>query len=149
MQVIGTTIYFDKDNNVIIIPTLKDEYGIGRDSMKFIKLQCGYSIKELGSFIIKSLKVSRINEPEDYEKYHVWTEASGIKSYSTFSKKYKMVLVNYRSDQDCYYVSKYKRFSNGAFGLNEEDIAKREKTYPGRPSVDTIGEQVLQALKIE
>lgn len=140
-------IYIDSKNNVIISPILRDIKGVPRASEKFIKTT---NDKALAHSLIKGLNISCENIQEDYSSANnFWTEATGIKGFATFSKKYKCVIVDYIKNKELYSVIKTKRYRDGSYGYDKEDIPFRVKEYHGKPSVDTIVDQVLGALKIE
>lgn len=50
---------------------------------------------------------------------------------------------------ECYSVTAEKRYKDGSYGIDNDDVELRVKDYPGKPSVETIADQVLEALKIE
>ena len=149
MQTIGNQIYFENRNkDVIIIPILRHEAGFGVTSKQYIKLNQGYTIEELSIAIMDSLERSKENNSENINR-NSWKEASGIAGFSKFSKKYDSVGVCFLTEWDYYEISKDRRFKDGSYGLEKDDLETRVKKYPGRPSVETIGNQVLEALKIE
>lgn len=148
MRHIAVGLFFDENKNVIVDPTLQAPAGFGIASCKFIKLQTGYSKEKLAESIMKALEISVINEQEE-ENHHFWTEATGIKAFAAFSRKYKLVDIDYMLEKDGYTVTAQKRCKDGSYGLDKEDIPLRVREYPGRPSIDTIADQVLEALKIE
>lgn len=148
MQSIGVDLYFDMEGNAIVVPMLQDPIGFGRLSCKFIKLQKGYAQNELAEAIMRAIDISVANETEDNQR-NFWTEATGIKGYATFSKKYKCISVDYILEEEGYTVTAQKRYKDGSYGYEQEDIPLRVKEYAGRPSVEAIAEQVLEALKIE
>ena len=147
MQVIGVGIYFGEKNNAIVVPLLQHPIGYGVSSCKFIKLQEGYTNRELAEAIMKGIQISIINEQEDKNR-HFWTEATGIKGFAAFSKRYRCVSIEYILEKDGYSVVAEKRYKDGSYGYDKEDIPLRVKEYLGKPSVETIVEQVLEALKI-
>ena len=148
MQTISIAIYFEiRNKDVIIVPVLRHEAGFGITSKQYIKLSEGYTIEELSIAIMDSLEKSKENDL--VHTGDAWKEASGKKSYPKFTKKYNVIRVCYLTEWDYYEVSKDRRFKDGSYGLEKEDLETRVKKYPGRPSVETIGEQVLEALKIE
>lgn len=148
MRSIGVGLYFDKEGNVIVVPMLQHPIGYGIESCNFFRLKVGYKKSELAEAIIKAEQISIINEQEDRSK-KFWVEATGIKGYATFSKKHKCVSICYVLEKDGYSVVAEKRYQDGSYGYDKEDILSRVKEYPGKPSVDTIVDQVLEALKIE
>lgn len=54
----------------------------------------------------------------------------------------------YLTNDDSYFVTANKRYKDGSYGIDKDDKVTHKKEYPGRPSRDTIAEQVLEALKI-
>lgn len=147
MRSIGVNLHFDKEGNVIIVPVLQHPIGYGVMSYKFTKLQSGYTKKQLSQAVLQAIDVSIINELED-EQRNFWTEATGIKGFAAFSKRYKCISINYVLEKDGYSVVAEKRYKDGSYGCDKDDIPFRVKEYPGKPSVDTIADQVLEALKI-
>ena len=57
--------------------------------------------------------------------------------------------MDYINNKELYSIIKTKRYKDGSYGYDKEDIPFRVKEYPGKPSVETIADQVLEALKIE
>ena len=148
MQCVGVGLYFDGEGNVIAVPTLQHPVGYGVSSCKFIKLEAGYTKNELAEAIMQALDISIANEQEDDDRNY-WTEATGIKGFAAFSKRHKCISVYYILERDGYRVTAQKRNRDGSYGIDSDDIALRVKEYPGKPCVDTIADQVLEALKIE
>lgn len=148
MRSIGVGLYFDVEGNVIVVPMLQDPIGFGRESCRFIKLKNGYGKKELAEAIIEAEEISITNEQEDKNK-NFWTEATGIKGYAAFSKRHKCISINYVLEREGYHIVAEKRYKDGSYGYDKEDIPLRVKEYPGKPSVETIADQVLEALKID
>ena len=147
MQGIGVNLYFDAENNVIMVPDLQHPIGYRRASCKVIILQSGYTNRELAEEIMHAIEISIINEQED-ESRCFWTEVTGIKGFAAFSKRYRCVSIEYILEKDGYSVVANKRYKDGSYGYDKEDIPLRVKEYSGKPSVETIAEQVLEALKI-
>ena len=147
MQGIGVSLYFDVENSVIVVPRLQHPVGYGVMSCKFIELKTGYTNSALAETIMSALEISTINEQEDRSK-HFWTEATGIKGFVAFSKRYRCVSIEYVLEKDGYSVVAKKRYKDGSYGYDKEDIPLRVKEYPGKPRVETIAEQVMEALKI-
>ena len=148
MRSIGVAMYFDVEGNVIVVPMLQHPIGYGVASYKFTKLQVGYAKNELAETIMGAIDISIANEVED-EQRNYWTEATGIKGFAAFSRRHKCISINYVLEREGYSVTAEKRFKNGSYGINKEDVTLRVKEYPGKPSVDTIADQVLEALIIE
>ncbi len=147
MQHISAGIYFDAEGNVIIDPVIRAPAGFGIASCKFIKLQNGYTKEELAESIMKALEISTINEQEEDRNF--WTEATGIKGYAAFSRKHKSISIDYILEKEGYRVTAEKRYKDGSYGIERDDVPLRVKEYPGKPSVETIADYVLEALKIE
>lgn len=149
MQIVRLQIFFDINMNVIVTPIKTNQFGAGIISLEYIKLIQGWSNFELTHAIMSALETSLKNEPEDNQKLNFWTEATGIKSFSEFSKKHQCVSIVYRSDRNTYDITKEKRFKDGSYGLNIDDVKYRIRTYQGHPLADTIADLVLETLKIE
>ncbi len=147
MKCISTSIYFNVGKNVIVVPCLQAPAGFGVASCKFIKLQTGYTKKELAEAIMKALGISIINEQED-DSRDFWTEATGIKGYAAFSKKHKCVSVEYVLEKEGYNITAQKRYPDGSYGVDSDNYSMRVKEYPGKPVKETIADQVLEAFRL-
>ena len=143
-------IYVDNEFNVIISPILRDNKGIPRASNRYIKVESVGNDKELAESLMEGLRISENNIQENVlNSVDFWTEATGIKGFAAFSKKHKCVIIDYIESRNIYNVIMTKRNKDGSYGYDKEDIPIRVKEYPGKPSVDTIADQVLGALKID
>ncbi|SET36699.1 hypothetical protein [[Clostridium] polysaccharolyticum] len=142
-----SSIYFDKKGNVIIVPYWRAEDGISRQSMKFAKLNFGYSETELGKEILDVLETSRINEYED-KKQNPWKEASNLKTWKAFWKKYESVIVDI-DEKGIWYIDKYRKLKDGSFGLEKGDEEKYSREYTEPLTAQQLGHIVLEMLEIK
>ena len=140
-------LFFDIENNVILNPVLQDPIGFGRSSSNFIKLEKGWTLAELAEAIMEGLSISQKNNLEEAKGEKFWTRATGIKGYAAFSKRYRHILIECVEEKDYYIVSAYKRCKDGSYGIDADEVEAREKNYSGFPSIETIAEQVMEALQ--
>ncbi|SET36714.1 hypothetical protein [[Clostridium] polysaccharolyticum] len=147
MFIQSVSIYFDKKKNVIIFPIWRDEDGIPRQSMKFVKLNFGYNETELGKEILDVLETSRINEYED-TKQNAWKEASNLNTWKKFQKNYETVKVDLFENKK-WNLAKYRKLKDGSFGLEKGDEEKYSREYTEPLTVQQLGHIVLEMLKIK
>ena len=141
-------LYFDQENNIILNPKLLDPAGFGRASKRYMKLEHGWSESELAESIIKGLSICEENNLEDAYGENFWTAATGIKGFASFSKKHRHVLIEVIKEEGCYYIHADKRYKDGSYGMDEDELETRRKWYSGVPKKETIVGQVMEALKI-
>ena len=142
------SLFFDKQNNVIVNPVLLAPAGFGKHSSNFKLLQNGWTGRELADAIMEALEISKRNNLEEAEGEGFWTRATGIKSYKAFSKKYSCISIDYIKEKDCYEVCAYRRCKDGSYGVDAEEVDKRIKTFSGFPQRETIVQQVKDALYV-
>ena len=140
-------IYFDNENNVILNPILKNLIGCGTSSSNFIKLEKGWTQSDLAEAIMEGLSISQKNNLEETRGENFWTRATGIKGYAAFSKRHRLIMIDYVAEKDYYMVSANKRCKDGSYGVDKDEVETLIKTYSGMPSKETIAEQVMEALK--
>lgn len=145
MNIAYASVYFDKKKNVIIIPTWLDENGIGRGSVKFIKIENTEIETKLGDKILEAIDISLKNEQENKQQ-KPFMLATGIKSWERFVKKYQLVSVT-RFENGQYSIQKMLRKGN-AFGLDKDDLPYYSRTVEGPITNQVLGEIVLEMLEI-
>lgn len=141
-------VMFDDEMNVIIFPSVVSRAGVSTWSSQFIKLEKGWTKEQLAGKIMLAINISETNDPEGKKDVHTWTAATGIKGFKAFSKKYHAVMVFYLLRENRYEVQALKRFNDGSYGVDRDDQSSRCHKYAGRPRVDTIAEQVINAMNI-
>ena len=141
-------LYFDKEDNVILNPKLLDPAGFYRTSKRYMKLEHGWSESELAESIMKGLSISEENNLEDANGEKFWIEATGIKGFAAFSKKYRYVAIECSKEKGCYFIHSFKRYKDGSYGMDEDELETHRKWYSGVPKKETIVGQVMEALKM-
>ena len=76
-------------DNILIIPNISDETGLRRSQYQDKIYSYTMSNTEFGKEILSKLEYSENSKCKNSKK-HFWT-ITGIKSYSTFGKKYKLI----------------------------------------------------------
>lgn len=141
-------LFFDKKNNVLVIPIWRDkDGGFGRDSIEYSELSFPYTEKELGAEIEKCLEISRLNAQEDKEQ-KVYLVAGKVKSWRAFQKKYESVTIS-NSSGDLWKITKDRKMKDGSYGLDKDDLDKYKRTFTEQLSTEQLVKIVLemQALK--
>lgn len=147
MLIQSVSLYFDKKNNVIIFPLWRDDVGLSRNSIKFTKLEAEFVPTELGIEILESLKISKRNEYEDIN-LNAWKEATGLKTWRAFQKKYESVIVDL-VDGENWYIAKYRKLKDGSYGLEKGDEEKYSREYTEPLTAEQLGHIVLEMLAIK
>lgn len=146
---ISVGIYIDKEKNLIINSYREDENGILRSLKQYIYLKTGWTKEELADAVVRSFEMDLRDEEELIEEPDFWVRATGIKSFSVFSKCYKCIDVDYIDTKNCYNITAEKRNSDGSYGVDKDEVLFRQKTYLGYPKRETIADEVLEAMKID
>lgn len=146
---ISVGIYIDKDKNLIINSYREDENGVLRSLKQYIYLETGWSKEELADAIVYSLEMDLRDEEALIGEPDFWVRATGIKSFSAFSKRYKCIDVDYIDTKNCYNITAEKRNSDGSYGVDKDEFLLRQRTYSGYPKRETIADEVLEAMKID
>ena len=146
---ISVGIYSDKDRNLIINSSREDENGILRSLKQYIYLKTGWTKEELADAIISGFETDVQCEKELTEEPDFWTRATGITGFSAFSSRYNCVDIDYVDFKNLYSVTAEKRYKDGSYGVDRDDIPLRQKMYPGYPKRETIADEVLEAMKID
>ena len=147
MLIQSVSLYFDKKNNVIIFPLWRDDVGLSRNSIKFTKLEAEFVPTELGIEILESLKISKRNEYEDIN-LNAWKEATGLKTWRAFQKKYQSVIVDLVDGKN-WYIAKYRKLKDGSYGLEKGDEEKYSRRYTEPLTAEQLGHIVLEMLAIK
>ncbi|SET36685.1 hypothetical protein [[Clostridium] polysaccharolyticum] len=141
------SIHFDKKKNVLIFPSWRDENGLSRKSIKYIKLEEEYDEKKLGEKIIEALEVSAINEQEN-KLQNTWKQATKLQSWKAFQKKYECVMIDV-NDEGIWYIAKYRKLKDGSYGLEKGDEEKYSREYTEPLTAQQLGHIVLEMLEIK
>ncbi len=140
-------IYKDKRENLLIIPDGFDENGIRREMNKFRIIEKPYDMKTIGEMVIEVFDEVVKNHYQDAKSaVKVFEIATGIKSYSKFSKDRLLVLGNYSVDEG-YTFSPWKRCPDGSYGLDKDD-EKIEFKANTNAYAEEIGELVTKAFEV-
>ena len=122
-------------DNILIIPNISDETGLRRSQYQDKIYSYTMSNTEFGKEILSKLEYSENSKCKNSKK-HFWT-ITGIKSYSTFGKKYKLIHIFEYDDK----IEIEVWYFNGKFyesSKNPEETV--ELTLPINPEV--LGETV-------
>ena len=122
-------------NNILIIPNIRSEIGLWKSQYQDKIYSYAMSNTEFGNEILTKLKYSENSKCENSKK-DFWT-ITGIKSYSTFSKKYKSIDISKYDDKIEIEVWYY---SGKGYELSENPNDTVELLLPINPEV--LGETV-------
>lgn len=147
MVIASVGISKDKKGGIIIFPCWKDDYGVRRDSMKYIIMDGNYTEEELGENIIKALKISRVNEQETIGQ-NAYLKASGLKSWNAFQKKYESVSVVIIDGEE-WQVARHLKKKDHSYGLDKDEIEKYIRRYKEALAADELGKVVLEMFAME
>lgn len=140
-------IYRDKKGELIIIPTWQQNGGPRLDSMKYTKLSSDYTEDEVGKKILESAEISRMNEQEDPEQ-DVCKEASGLKTWNAFQKKYENVMISVL-DSGEWKIARFLKQRGHSYGLDKDDVDKYTKIFSEALSAEELGKVVLEMFAME
>jgi hypothetical protein len=112
-------VYINKDSQIIIIPNIINKYGFGEEAHKYIKIDKMESYSELGFKIREAINISQSNEANTSGK-RTFIEASGLKSWGIFQKKYKAVTVTLLEDNSIK-IAGWLQKKDGSYGLDSND----------------------------
>ena len=129
----STSVYLS--DNILIVHSLRDERGLWVRQYQDKIYSYEMSNTEFGNEILTKLKYSENSKCENSKK-DFWT-ITGIKSYSTFSKKYKSIDISKYDDKIEIEVWYY---SGKGYELSENPNDTIELTLPINPEV--LGETV-------
>lgn len=145
--VISVDIYIEQYGNLLIVPFVSDANDISSMSYHYSILEKGYTESDFKDAITKAIDISEKNMREFPKKHSVWTEATGIKSFKSFSKKYSCIMFAYVLKTNTGYIQLLRRESSGAYSPYN-DSSKYKKTYIGMPSPETVYEDVMSLMSI-
>lgn len=138
-------IYKDKRENLLIIPDGFDENGIRRAMNKFRIIEIPYDMKTVGEIVIKVFDEVVKNPHQDAKSaVKVFEIATGIKSYSKFSKDRLLVAGSFEADKG-YIFSPWKRYPDGSYGLDKGEEIEFKANI--KASAEEIGELVAKAFE--
>ncbi len=143
------SLYFDEQLNLILIPSVHNLAGVRTTSSKYFTLASGWSKEALAGKIMLALSISEANEAEDDSEKNILLVASGLKGYRTFTRKYHLVDVFWRPSEYRYQVLSLRKYPDGSYGFERGDEETRKLFIPGIPRVDSIVDEVIQAMNIE
>ena len=142
MLIAHVGIFRDKKGEMIIIPTWQQDGGPRLKSMKFRKVSNDCKEVELGKTILESLEISKRNEQEDLEQ-EVYKEASGLKSWNSFQKRYESVKISVL-DSGEWKIARHIKQKGHSYGLNKDEVDKYTRHYKEALSAEELGKVVLE-----
>mgnify|MGYP003301767075 CR=1 FL=1 len=142
MLIAHVGIFRDKNGEMLIIPTWQQDGGPRLDSMQYSKLSSDYTEDEVGKKILDSAEISRMNEQEDPEQ-DVCKEASGLKTWKAFQKKYENVMISVL-DTGEWKIARFLKQKGHSYGLNKDEVDKYTRHYKEALSAEELGKVVLE-----
>jgi hypothetical protein len=114
------SIFFDRDDNVIIIPYVKDMYGRGKPVEKIIKLNYPYNYKEIGEAAASALDICTEKIPGNIKNI---IKKQGYNSWVKFSKEMRSISVQYKNKSGFIFYAT-KNLKNGKFIIRNDQKSK-------------------------
>ncbi|MGG4440003.1 hypothetical protein [Brevibacillus fortis] len=112
--------YLDKNNELLIIPHALDQDGLLRDINFPTKLSPPHNPAIIGSSLKNSFLFSKKDYTFDELNVQVFTLATGIKSYSKFSRDRQLVMVMFDEPNQSYSFAIWRRVNKGAYISTDE-----------------------------
>ncbi|MCX7710776.1 MAG: hypothetical protein N2484_13135 [Clostridia bacterium] len=135
----NVSVFFDKDNNVTIIPYAKDKYGVGRAVEKPHILKTPYRAQELGCWVRKLMAVCRNGKPCSNEQLMIMLNFPGWKEFTVGKRN---ISIHYQREYGVVLNSTIRR-QDGSYQFNSVGAAR---TVPPDITDKQLGEALLGLL---
>lgn len=139
-KLIRIQCYYGKNGQIIIFPFVRNINGISKMSSQFFILNSQYSHEEMVNATASAWEISDKNLLEsDYDK-PAWYNASGIKGYKTFTKRYpNMISVCYCFKTNSTAITPFKIDTvQGGYIPDERNLIMERIEINGVMDIETI-----------